>query len=27
AERIRLADKANFHIHRLLNISGGHRHA
>ncbi|HFI7407354.1 immunity protein, partial [Escherichia coli] len=25
--RIRLADKANFHIHRLLNISGGHRHA
>ncbi|EAC0077066.1 immunity protein, partial [Escherichia coli] len=20
-------DKANFHIHRLLNISGGHRHA
>ncbi|MDI1390063.1 immunity protein, partial [Escherichia coli] len=21
------ADKANFHIHRLLNISGGHRHA
>ncbi|MCV0484691.1 immunity protein, partial [Escherichia coli] len=23
----RLADKANFHIHRLLNISGGHRHA
>ncbi|EFC1798205.1 ash family protein [Escherichia coli] len=26
-ERIRLADKANFHIHRLLNISGGHRHA
>ncbi|HCW6821586.1 TPA: ash family protein [Escherichia coli] len=27
AERIRLADKANFHIHRLLNINGGHRHA
>ncbi|BDQ74147.1 ash family protein [Escherichia coli] len=27
AERIRLADKANFHIHHLLNISGGHRHA
>ena len=27
AERIRLADKANLHIHRLLNISGGHRHA
>lgn len=27
AERIRLADKTNFHIHRLLNISGGHRHA
>lgn len=27
AERIRLADKANFHIHCLLNISGGHRHA
>ncbi|HFE2595459.1 TPA: ash family protein [Escherichia coli] len=27
AERIRLADKANFHIHSLLNISGGHRHA
>ena len=27
AERIRLADKANFHIHRLLNISGGPRHA
>ncbi|EMY8487295.1 ash family protein [Escherichia coli] len=27
AERIRLADKANFHIHRLLNICGGHRHA
>ncbi|ELM1827262.1 ash family protein [Escherichia coli] len=27
AERIRLADKVNFHIHRLLNISGGHRHA
>ena len=27
AERIRLADKAHFHIHRLLNISGGHRHA
>ncbi|WP_311277826.1 ash family protein [Escherichia coli] len=27
AERIRLADKANFHIHRLLNISGGNRHA
>ena len=27
AERIRLAGKANFHIHRLLNISGGHRHA
>ena len=27
AERIRLADKANFHIHRLLNISGGHHHA
>ena len=27
AERIRLADKANFHIHRLLNISAGHRHA
>ncbi|HCK5944721.1 TPA: ash family protein [Salmonella enterica] len=27
AERICLADKANFHIHRLLNISGGHRHA
>ena len=27
AERIRLADKANFHTHRLLNISGGHRHA
>ncbi|MBC0027519.1 ash family protein [Escherichia coli] len=27
AERIRLADKANFHIHRLLNISGGYRHA
>ena len=27
AERIRLADKANFHIHRLLNISGGHRNA
>ena len=27
AERIRLVDKANFHIHRLLNISGGHRHA
>ncbi|EMY3567644.1 ash family protein [Escherichia coli] len=27
AERIRLEDKANFHIHRLLNISGGHRHA
>ncbi|EJN2310860.1 ash family protein [Escherichia coli] len=27
AERIRLADKSNFHIHRLLNISGGHRHA
>nr|WP_251005337.1 ash family protein [Escherichia coli] len=27
AERIRLADKANFHIHRLLNIRGGHRHA
>lgn len=22
-----VADKANFHIHRLLNISGGHRHA
>lgn len=27
AERIRLADKANLHIHRFLNISGGHRHA
>jgi len=27
AERIRLADKANVHIHRLLNIIGGHRHA
>ncbi|ECF2366556.1 immunity protein [Salmonella enterica subsp. enterica serovar Mountpleasant] len=27
AERIRVADKANLHIHRLLNISGGHRNA